>query len=465
MNVFTDNTAFGRLLRFWTDFSQPVRGRQYLTHGLALATLKYLGDAILIHAASGTFWTPAEYLRGVPSLFARGLSGSDVWWLGPALLFWMLPFVWLGITLTMRRAVDANRSPWLAVLFLVPYVNYFLIVGLSWAASKRPANDAPRPVARTSVSDVAAAGISVATGVLIAVLLVGAGLKTLNAYGAWLFVLTPFVIGASTGFVYNRWLDTTSSKTSVLVIATVVAAGGALLVFGIEGLVCIVMALPIAIPLALLGGTLGRNAALSRSGPVSPIAFMLLALPMTAAFEPGTGSLMHEVRSSVIIGAPPNEVWPHVVAFREIPVPDDWLFRVGVAYPIRARIDGTGVGAMRYCVFSTGSFVEPITRWEVGRRLSFDVIESPATMTELSPYRNLSPRHLHGYLRSRRGEFRFVDLGDGRTRLEGSTWYEIEMAPEGYWQMFSDMLIHRIHQRVLDHIKREVETERRHGSE
>ena len=158
-------------------------------------------------------------------------------------------------------------------------------------------------------------------------------------------------------------------------------------------------------------------------------------------------------------------VWPHVVAFREIPVPDDWLFRVGVAYPIRARIDGTGVGAMRYCVFSTGSFVEPITRWEVGRRLSFDVIESPATMTELSPYRNLSPRHLHGYLRSRRGEFRFVDLGDGRTRLEGSTWYEIEMAPEGYWQMFSDMLIHRIHQRVLDHIKREVETERRHGSE
>ena len=31
------------------------------------------------------------------------------------------------------------------------------------------------------------------------------------------------------------------------------------------------------------------------------------------------------------------------------------------------------------------------------------------------------------------------------------------MTPEAYWQIFSDALIHRIHQRVLDHIKQEVE--------
>ena len=64
---------------------------------------------------------------------------------------------------------------------------------------------------------------------------------------------------------------------------------------------------------------------------------------------------------------------------------------------------------------------------------------------------------LHGYLRSRRGEFRLVDLGNGRTRVEGSTWYQIEMAPEAYWQIISDALIHRTHERVLQHIKSEVE--------
>src|SRR4029453_3322215 len=116
--------------------------------------------------------------------------------------------------------------------------------------------------------------------------------------------------------------------------------------------------------------------------------------------------------------------------FSDIAEPRDWFFRAGVAYPIRARIDGAGPGAVRYCVFSTGSFVEPITHWKPAHRLAFDVVESPAPMRELSPYRDLSPRHLHGYLRSKRGEFRFVDLRDGRTRLEGSTWFEIDMAPE-----------------------------------
>lgn len=248
------------------------------------------------------------------------------------------------------------------------------------------------------------------------------------------------------------------AETTSLALGTLLVAGVVLLFIAFEGVMCLLMSLPISIPLALGGAAMGRGAAASEFPRSSPTMFMLMAIPLTAVIEPESGRAMHEVRSSVIIEAPPAAVWPHVVAFREIPPPGDWFFRAGVAYPIRARIDGSGVGAVRYCVFSTGAFVEPITQWEPGRRLSFDVVESPPPMRELSPYRDLSPPHLHGYLRSKRGEFRFVDLGDGRTRLEGSTWYEIEMAPEAYWQIFSDFLIHRIHQRVLEHIKREVES-------
>ena len=87
-----------------------------------------------------------------------------------------------------------------------------------------------------------------------------------------------------------------------------------------------------------------------------------------------------------------------------------------------------------------------------------DVVSSPDPLHELSIFENVSPPHLHGYLRSRRGEFRLVELPGGRTRLEGSTWYEIEMAPEAYWSVWTDFLIRRIHSRVLEHIKTEVET-------
>jgi hypothetical protein len=119
-----------------------------------------------------------------------------------------------------------------------------------------------------------------------------------------------------------------------------------------------------------------------------------------------------------------------------------------------ARIEGAGVGAIRYCEFSTGPFVEPITRYDRPTRLSFDVIAQPPPMFEWSPYRNLHPPHLDGYIRSVAGEFRLIALPGGRTRLEGSTWYELDIAPHDYWQVWADTMIHHIHLRVLEHVKR-----------
>src|SRR3989442_11978283 len=33
---------------------------------------------------------------------------------------WTLPFLWIGVAMTLRRVVDAGRSPWLALAFFVP---------------------------------------------------------------------------------------------------------------------------------------------------------------------------------------------------------------------------------------------------------------------------------------------------------------------------------------------------------
>src|SRR5262249_42888891 len=130
----------------------------------------------------------------------------------------------------------------------------------------------------------------------------------------------------------------------------------------------------------------------------------------------------------------------------------------GIAYPIRARIDGEGVGAIRRCEFSTGPFVEPITAWEAPHRLAFDVVSQPEPMHETSPYRQIDAPHLRNGLHSRRGEFRLIPLPGGRTRLEGRTWYSVEMAPQAYWGLFSDALIHAIHARVLAHVKQLAES-------
>ena len=80
-------------------------------------------------------------------------------------------------------------------------------------------------------------------------------------------------------------------------------------------------------------------------------------------------------------------------------------------------------------------------------------------MHEWSPYESVNAPHLAGNMRSKRGEFRLVRLPHGRTRLEGSTWYELDMFPQPYWTLWSDALVHRIHSRVLAHIKRLAEAD------
>jgi polyketide cyclase/dehydrase/lipid transport protein len=159
------------------------------------------------------------------------------------------------------------------------------------------------------------------------------------------------------------------------------------------------------------------------------------------------------VRTSIDINAAPEQVWRNVIAFADIQEAPEWYFRSGIAYPLRARIRGTGAGAVRYCIFTTGAFVEPIQVWDEPHRLAFSVTHNPAPMDELSPYAAVRPPHLDGFFVSERGEFLLQPLGAHRTRLTGTTWYRNALYPAAYWRIWSDAIIHRIHLRVLRHIR------------
>ena len=118
---------------------------------------------------------------------------------------------------------------------------------------------------------------------------------------------------------------------------------------------------------------------------------------------------------------------------------------------------GTGVGAERPCVFSTGAFVEPIQIWDEPRQLKFSVTSNPAPMEEWTPNSHIEPPHLHGFLLSEGGQFLLTPLPNGGTRLEGTTWYQHGLWPVSYWKLWSDAIIHRMHLRMLGHIQQEVE--------
>jgi hypothetical protein len=290
-------------------------------------------------------------------------------------------------------------------------------------------------------------------GALVGLVLVGLGLLMIRTgtYGLTLFVALPLAVGA-----FGAWVTKpkTAAKGAVAgMVANLIASMG-FLVAGFEGLICIAMALPLALPLGALGGWLAYGP--TRKRALASGTAMLALLPLglgTLGFDITAKPDVFQVRSSIEVAAPPERVWNHVVAFSELPRPDEWYFKTGIAYPMRARIEGTGPGAVRYCEFSTGPFVEPIQVWDEPHLLRFSVIQNPSPMNEWSPYAHVMPRHLHGYLVSKQGQFLLTALPNGHTLLEGTTWYQHGLWPEAYWTIWSQAIIHRIHMRVLNHIK------------
>jgi hypothetical protein len=276
----------------------------------------------------------------------------------------------------------------------------------------------------------------------------------LETYGGSLFLGTPLLMGSTAAYLYNR-VEARPFSASVLVgLASVTFASFALLLFALEGALCVAMAAPLILPLGALGGVLGKSIADSTRRPAKELLGAVVALPLLAACESAViESPEYSVVTSTEVNAPAAVVWENVIEFPDLPKERAWYFSWGLACPERARIVGHGAGAIRYCDFTTGSFVEPITAWDEPARLAFAVTQQPPPMFEWSPYPEVHPPHLDGYLRSTHGEFRLIPLPNGRTRLEGRTWYRFDMYPQVYWTLWSDLLIHRIHQRVLDHIK------------
>ncbi|MFM7522494.1 MAG: hypothetical protein ACKO9B_18795 [Planctomycetota bacterium] len=441
--------------------SRRVERLPYVVIGAGLALFKYAVEVAVFRAFAGNWLSPLEFVN--PSFAARAtvLQGAPDW-LGWTLFVWSLPFVWIALSMSVRRAASAGQSPWLGAMVLLPLGNLLVIALLALLPDKPDAEVAVPPLAATARGALDAAawravGAALAAGGLSFVV----GLYGFANYGAVLFFATPLVMGMVAGFLYNRPVAHSTSATLGLGALVMVAAGGVLVALAFEGLICLVMAVPIVMPLSIAGALLGKWIAEATRAGLAQLTAVVLALPILAGAESLVSSTPeYEVLTAVDVAAPPAVVWQRIVSFPDIPPPDDWFFRSGIACPLRARIEGTGVGAVRHCEFTTGDFVEPITVWDEPRRLAFDVTDQPDPMVELSPWRHVHPPHLvDRSLRSRRGEFRLVDLGDGRTRLEGRTWYVFDMHPQGYWTLWSDLSIHRIHRRVLDHIKRLAEAD------
>jgi hypothetical protein len=298
------------------------------------------------------------------------------------------------------------------------------------------------------------------SGALLGSLAVAVSTQADRTYGWALFVLVPFAVGLHAALALS-WQKAISRGDAVVVsLAAVLLLGAILIAAAIEGFICLVMAAPLAIPLAMLGGLAGY-ALRHRPALQNPAMFLLMAglLPSSATLERAAtqNAAVFETTSSMDIAASPDRVWRTVLQPAKLRPPSDALFRAGIAYPRESHIEGSGLNAIRYCDFSTGKLVEPVLIWEDRHRLRFTVVSNPLPMQEWTPYAHIHPPHLEGFLVSRQGEFRLDRLPNGGTRLFATTWYQHHLAPSAYWLLWSDKIIHEVHAMVLANIRERAE--------
>lgn len=273
-------------------------------------------------------------------------------------------------------------------------------------------------------------------------------------YGALLFFFTPLLIGILPILLYDTNTELKKREVILLGLISLSLVSLILFVIGIEGMICLAMAAPLGIIITVIGSLLAYfiSRRKTKDKNLTMIIILVLSIPLFSFMDKISPLNIHSVKTDIIIDATIDTVWKYVIAFPKLNEPKEYLFKAGISYPIEATINRQGKGAIRYCKFNTGDFVEPITTWDAPNLLAFDVLQQPVPMKELSFY-DIDAPHLHDYFLSKKGQFKLTKLSENRTLLEGTTWYTHNIKPEIYWKLWSNHIIHKIHYRVLEHIK------------
>ncbi len=366
-------------------------------------------------AADSNFWiVPLRSLASFPMLSATQAALAFAASLGATGILAMLSF---------RRVRWSGFGYPIAVLTLVPGLQILaaIIIALLPRLSEQPETTLEPGIEIAHVIQ------GVLAGVAIIVLAVLVSAVSFGAYGWGLFVTTPFLVGLTTGYIANRRHLLTAGRTNIIVLAAGALGTVALIVFALEGLMCILLVAPLAALLALLGGAAGRAMAkVGRSGskPLMSVALLPALFALEAAMPPAVPIATH---AAIDINAPPAAVWKALTGSAPIADGPGLIGATGLAYPVRGRLLGSGVGAIRLGDFSTGTARELVTEWLPEHKLTFTVLHQPPAMEEMSP---LPP--------SPRAAFKRLLLD----------WRDTLQSCRNGWQAYS--ALHRCHAHLAD---------------
>lgn len=278
--------------------------------------------------------------------------------------------------------------------------------------------------------------------------------------------LVPLTLGVLTVYVGERkapwgWM---ARILTPLIPASIALVAAMMLAW--EGLICIILWLPMYLLMASLGGVVaGIVLTVIRSRRNQHLTFVsLMVLPFLSApieRQLGLPEELRVVANHIDIQASPEIVWKHIIRVPKFQPEEHHQalsHLIGFPKPLEATLSHEGIGGVRHATFEGNVlFVETITAWEDKERLTFGIKAD----TEGIPPTTLDQHVTVGgpYFDVLEGEYRLEQRGPNTVRLHLQSVHRVSTQFNAYASLWTDFIMRDVQSYILSILKVRCEKE------
>lgn len=269
-----------------------------------------------------------------------------------------------------------------------------------------------------------------------------------------LFVLLPIVLGISIGALPNKKYTIWGA-----ILATIITLIG-MFIPGLSGLLCIIMALPIIVPLIFLGYVIvhlvKRYKEIKSTESLSILLIPLLPFLIAAPAEhymKTEKEVVIEVTTEQIFNYSPEQVYDAIKSVDTLDAEKTFLMYLDLPIPTKCILEKEEIGGLRTCYFEPGNLsnadfgggtiTERITELERGKVLKMDVIDYTVVG--------------RNWLNFKEAIYYFDKVGDNSCKMTRVTTYTSVLTPRWYWKPLEELGIRQEHDFVFRNLEKDLE--------
>ena len=259
--------------------------------------------------------------------------------------------------------------------------------------------------------------------------------------GMAIFFFLPLAVGISSGLLPDLKQAILGTLSSLFLFSLFLISTKA------EGVICVVMALPILLLAMWIGWAIGKVSRKKKDNTdikvtIAPILIFIVA----NVFEifSGNPQVPSSTSTSITLNATPQEVYNAIIEVDTVDVETNFLQKIGLPTPRKCILTEAKVGGLRLCEFEEGRIVETIKELVPNKYLRMDVTECKLD------------RERH-WLKFDEDIYNIESLKNGQTKITRTTTYSSTLKPRLYWEFMEALTINTEHDFVFRNLQKDVE--------